>query len=103
MFETILIYLKSNPSASFDTIEQHFCPVQPIMTLELHEMLEKCKCIGKIYLKKETTCDLFSNFRNGSDRVINDEDLDGDEMAYYNCKPNSIFTIKKLFQSSPNS
>jgi hypothetical protein len=104
MFETILIYLKSNPGANFDTIAEHFCPVlQPIMTLELLEMLEKCKCLSKLYLKKETTCDLFTDFQNSSTRVINDEDMDGDEMAYYYCKPNSIFTIKKLFQSSNSS
>lgn len=101
MFETILIYLKSYPNATFETISEHFCPVlQPIMTLELLEMLEKCKCIGKIYLKKEVECNLFSNFQNGSERVLNEEDLDGDEIISYYCKPNSIFTIKKLFQST---
>lgn len=100
MFETILLYLKSYPNASLDTISEHFCPVlQPVMTLELLEMLEKCKCVGKTYLKKETTCNLFSDFQNSSTCVRNDEDLDGDEITCYYCKPNSIFTIKKLFQS----
>ncbi len=101
MFETILIYLKSYPNATLENIAAHFCPVlQPVMTLELLEMLEKCKCIGKTYLKKEENCDLSSDFLNGSKKILNEENLDGNELTTYDCRPNSIFTIKKLFQSS---
>lgn len=98
MLESIMLYLKTNPNSSFNSISSHFCPVlQPIMTLELLEMLEQLKCVKKIAVKNEKLCDLLSDFNNGSRKVINDEDLDGDEIFSYYLNQSSIFNIKKVF------
>ena len=98
MLETILLYLKSYPSSTFSSISSHFSPVlQPIMTLELLEMLERLKCVRKLTFRKEKECDLFSDFNNGSAKVSNEDELDGDEICCYCCTQNSVFTIKKVF------
>ena len=100
MLETIILHLKSYPNSTFEQLGAHFSPIlQPIMTLELIEMLERLKCVKKIVLKKETSCDLFSDFNNGSFRFDSQEDsrLEGDETFAYHCIQNSIFTIKKVF------
>lgn len=98
MFESIVLYLKTNPNSSFSSISSHFCPVlQPIMTLELLEMLEHLKCVKKIALKNENVCDLLSDFNNGSRKIINEQDLDGDEINSYYLNQSSIFNIKKIF------
>ncbi len=108
MLETIILHLKAFPNSTFESLSSHFSPIlQPIMTLELIEMLEKLKCIQKFILKKEMICDLFSNFNNGSFKIEtksteneqdNDDDLlEGNETFTYYCSQNSIFTIKKVF------
>ena len=106
MLETILIYLKTYPHASLDQLSAHFCPVlQPVMTLELCEMLEKLKCVRKVMLSKEATCDLFSDFTNGSHEIDQQQnqaesvDLRGDEVFCYFLNQNSIFTFKKIFSN----
>ena len=100
MLITIILYLKTYPNSTFEMISSHFSPIlQPIMTLELVEMLERLRCLTKIILKKETNCNLFSDFNNGSFKIDNEEDtrLNGDEIFNYYCSQNSIFTIKKVF------
>lgn len=104
MLESLLVYLKTYPQASVESIVSHFCPVlQPIMTIELLEMLEKLKCVQKLTLKRELDCDLFSDFTNGSCELVatdydeNDPDLLGDETFAYYLNQNSMFTFKKVF------
>ncbi|CAF0999107.1 unnamed protein product [Brachionus calyciflorus] len=98
MLESIILYLKSNPNVSFNSISSHFCPVlQPIMTLELLEMLERLKCVKKITLKKENSCDLFSDFNNGSYKITDDDGIQGNELHNYYLNQSSIFNIKKVF------
>ena len=98
MLETIVIYLKSYPNSTVESIANRYCPVlQPIMTLELLEMLEKMRLVTKTVLSVEEDCNLFSDFQNGSVRL---DDLDlakGNEIHTYSCTQNSIFLIKKLF------
>jgi hypothetical protein len=109
MLESILVYLKTYPNVTFEAIGNHFCPVlQPIMTLELLEMLEQLKCVSKNVLKREVDCDLFSDFTNGSrhvstDQDDDDDDLDGDEIFTYYLNANSIFTFKRVFSNSNSS
>jgi hypothetical protein len=101
MLESILSYLKSYPHSTFNSISSHFCPVlQPIMTLELLEMLEQLKCVRKCVLSKENDCDLFSDFNNGSKIVLSENDQIGNEIFTYFCSQNSIFILKKVFPSS---
>ena len=105
MLETIILHLKTYPNSTLDALSAHFSPIlQPIMTLELVEMLEQLKCVRKIVLKKETKCDLFSDFNNGSFKFADDENnenieqnMNGDETFTYYCSQNSIFTVKKVF------
>ncbi|RNA44784.1 General transcription factor 3C polypeptide [Brachionus plicatilis] len=98
MLESIILFLKTNPNASFSSISSHFCPVlQPIMTLELLEMLEHLKCVKKLTLKNENLCDLFSDFNNGSTKIDQIDDMQGDEIHNYYLTQNSIFNIKKIF------
>jgi hypothetical protein len=100
MLETIIIYLKSYPHSSLENIQNHFCPVlQPIMTLELLEMLETLRLVAKKVLTPETECNLFSDFQNSSTRVSENEldDLKGNEVFTYYCLQNSIFNIKTIF------
>jgi hypothetical protein len=98
MLENIILYLKSYPNSTFESISSHFCPVlQPIQTLELLEMLERLKCVKKLQMKRELDCDLFSGFTNGAEMCQNDDYLDGNEMNSYYCTQTSIFTIRKIF------
>lgn len=99
MLETVLIYLKCYPNSTLEKIAEHFCPVlQPIMTLELLEMLEAFRLVVKTVLVKEQACSLFSDFLNKS-KILDDLDLaKGDETFTYFCKQKSMFRIKKIFQ-----
>lgn len=102
MLETIILHLKAYPNSTLESLYSHFSPIlQPIMTLELIEMLETLKCVQKFVLKKEISCNLFSDFNNGSVKIDSDSEnetnLDGDETFTYYCSQNSIFTIKKVF------
>lgn len=98
MLETVIIHLKTYPNSSLENIANHFCPVlQPIMTLELLEILEELRVVVKTVLRKEEDCTLFSDFQNGAIKL---DDLDlarGDEIYTYCCTQNAIFTIKTLF------
>ena len=98
MLETIIIYLKTYPNSTLEKISNHFCPVlQPIMTLELLEMLETLKCVCKVVLAPEDSCDLFSDFRNGSFRIDDPDEQVGNEIFCYQSIQNAIFTIKNVF------
>jgi len=98
MLETILIYLKTYPNSSLESISQHFCPVlQPIMTLELLEMLEKLRLVKVTMLSREGKSTLFSDFQNGSSRLDDWNLACGNETCTYLCTQNSIFLIKTLF------
>ena len=98
MLETIIIYLKTYPNSTLEKISNHFCPVlQPIMTLELLEMLEALKCVCKVVLAPEDSCDLFSDFRNGSSQIEDPDEQMGDEIFCYQPIQNAIFTIKNVF------
>lgn len=107
MLETIILYLKTYPNSTVEKMSSHFSPVlQPIMTLELLEMLRKLKCVNRIILKRENDCDLFSDFTNGSKFITENEDecdelieLNGDEVYCYSLTQNSIFTFKKVFSN----
>jgi hypothetical protein len=99
MLESILIYLKTYPNSTAESICDHFCPVlQPIMTLELLKMLQQLKCVKCSVFKRESECDLFSDFTNGScEMTENDDDLMGNEIFAYYLNQNSMFTFKKVF------
>jgi hypothetical protein len=98
MLEAIVLYLKSHPGARFDAIADHYCPVlQPIMTLELLEMLERLKCVHKSLMRRPGACDLFSDFSNGSSIVKDVDMLSGDEIASFFCTQNAVFILKKVF------
>jgi hypothetical protein len=60
-------------------------------------MLEKLKCVKKIQIKREIDCNLFSDFTNGSEICLKQDQLDGNEMNSYHCTQTSIFTIRKIF------
>ena len=99
MLETLIIHLKCYPNSTLDKIAEHFCPVlQPIMTLELLEMLESLRLVVRTVLVSEQACSLFSDFQNKSE-ILEDLNLvEGNETFTYYCKQKSIFTIKKIFQ-----
>ena len=98
MLETMLIYLKTYPNSSLESISQHFCPVlQPIMSLELLEMLERLKFVTVTVLTREDECNLFSGFQNGSARLDDLNLATGNETCTYLCTQNAIFSIKTLF------
>lgn len=98
MLESILLHLKTNPSSSFESISQHYCPVlQPIMTLELLEILEYFDCLSVTRLKREEECTLTSEFDGDSEYVLNKDDLNGNELQIYDCNEESLFIIKQIF------
>ena len=98
VFESIVLYLKMNPRASFENISSHYTPVlQPIMTLELLEMLEFLNCVKSIQLKRESPCTLESSFDHDSHFVLDKDDLIGNEICLYDCNPDSIFILKQIF------
>ena len=98
MLESILIYLKTYPNSSSDSICEHYCPaLQPVMTVELLDMLERIKCVSKRTLKRQSQCDLFSDFTNGSDEIVDEAELLGNELFVYYLRQNSMFTFKKVF------
>ena len=98
MLESIVLHLKTYPSSTLESLSGHFSPaLQPIMTLELVEMLERLKCVEKIVLKAENECNLFSDFTNGSSRSQDDQQVDGNELMCFTCTQESIFILKKLF------
>jgi hypothetical protein len=100
VFESIVLFLKMNPKVTFENISLHYSPVlQPIMTLELLEMLVNLNCVTCIRLKRETECNLESSFDHGSIYVVNNDELFGNEICLYECNPDSIFILKQIFSS----
>jgi hypothetical protein len=98
MLESILLHLKTNPSSSFESISQHYCPVlQPIMTLELLEILDYFNCLTITRLKREEECTLTSEFDGDSKYVLSKDDLNGNELQIYDCNEESLFIIKQIF------
>jgi hypothetical protein len=100
MLESIILFLKTYPSATFERISAHFSPaLQPVHTLELLEMLERVKCVRSEKLRPECECDLSSSFDSGSSWVTDDDSLEGDETVCYDCTCDSLFIMKKLFNN----
>jgi hypothetical protein len=89
--------------STLENLSSHFCPVlQPIMTLELIEILERLKCVERMLLKEESECNLFSDFTNGSNLFDQQKEesmlhLQGNEIRCYNCTREAIFIIRKVF------
>lgn len=100
MLESIILFLKTYPSASFERISAHFSPaLQPVHTLELLEMLEKMLCVRSEKMRPECECNLKSSFDSGSSWVTDDDLLEGDEIVCYECTSDSMFIMKKLFNN----
>lgn len=99
MLESILLYLKTYPNSTGESIAEHYCPfLHPVMTRELLEMLERLKCVHKKVLSRENPCDLFSDFTNESRELNEDDDeLLGNEIYAYYLTQISMFTFKKVF------
>jgi hypothetical protein len=100
VFESIVLFLKMNPRVTLENISAHYSPVlQPIMTLELLEMLEHLNCVKSIRLKKESKCNLESSFDHDSNYVLNNDHLIGNEISLYDCNSDSIFILKQIFSN----
>ena len=100
MLESVIVFLKNKPNSCLEAVCNNFSPfLQPIMTQELIEMLERLKCVQRVILKKEFECDLFSDFTNGSSRIqeSQSDEMNGDEIFSYNSTKNSIFILRQVF------
>ncbi|XP_023932259.1 general transcription factor 3C polypeptide 1 isoform X3 [Lingula anatina] len=93
IIEGIMLYILSHPGSIREDIYKHFNPIlQPVVALELLEILETAGCMKKIILKKKKKPSAFSKpeiISTASEEI-------GEENIYYNPTLDSIIKLSVL-------
>ncbi|KAM4631775.1 general transcription factor 3C polypeptide 1 [Discoglossus pictus] len=101
MLEAVLYHIMTKPGIPEATLLQHYSGViQPVIVLELLQVLEQLGCIKKCYVEKSSKASLFS--RPVTPEEIKKPKLCDDLSAFYEPTVDCTLRLGGIFPSVPN-